>query len=703
MKIVDLSSDVGGQWAAKLFAMDDATVLRPVTDDARPRALATYLDAYKQIVPWTASLVEDADLVFTTFDEGRFTGFADGLAIPESCVHVTTSTFGMTGPYASHRGGPVAAWAAGGYLAITGKPDREPLIGPEYLCEYLTGYTAAVAAEAALRRKRLTGRGEHVDIAAMEAMLPMHQTTFSNLAFGQARRRTGRFYEVYPMGAVQCRDGHVTISVVTEEEFDRFAVAIGRPELLTDPRFASSFLRFENRDALDALMAPFLQSHDADEIVGVLHLSGVTAAKVALAEDIRANPQLAYRGFWHKNSTPGNPVPRKQVFAGSPDPVRRPRLAARATGDLPLAGVVVADFTVYWAGPSATRTLADLGARVIWIERPGSRERSDLDSDPSSASAALLFATEMSRNKESVVLDLNDLAGRAAARALIAGCDIVVENNRPGVMDKIGLGAAAMCAEHPDLVYVSLPGFGSSGPWSQRRSYGPIIEAASSIVGRTGYEGDEPLRLGHPLPDPTGGMVGALAALRGLRQRDQSGVGGWFDVSQLEGYLALSGEELIGGGPLPRIGNRSRWNAQLGVFPCAGDDEWIAVRLIDEHDAAVFRKLAGCDLSDRAAVCAFTREAEKFALMQILQAGGIEAFPSLKPEDLPQNPQLRERGVLLDLRFGDRDVVIAGSPLGGLADPTGPSPNFGDHTKGVLRELDSAVACPAAGKAERRR
>ena len=148
--------------------------------------------------------------------------------------------------------------------------------------------------------------------------------------------------------------------------------------------------------------------------------------------------------------------------------------------------------------------------------------------------------------------------GQEVARRLVAAADVVVENNRPGVMDGFGLGPGELCASNPRLVYISLSGYGSTGPWADRRSYGPAIEAASSVEGRTGYQGGEPLRLGHPLPDGVGGLAGAYATLRGLRERETSGLGGWFDISQLETYVAISGEDFVEGRPVPRIGNQSR-------------------------------------------------------------------------------------------------------------------------------------------------
>jgi crotonobetainyl-CoA:carnitine CoA-transferase CaiB-like acyl-CoA transferase len=438
-------------------------------------------------------------------------------------------------------------------------------------------------------------------------------------------------------------------------------------------------------------MAPFLEAHDGDEVVVILHANGVAAAKVAGIDDILANPQLAFRNYWRPGPLPGNPIPPARVFAKArqapaASPLGRPR-----TGTLPLEGLVVADFSVYWAGPSCTRMLAELGARVIWVERPGSRTRAD--PNETSGNPMDVFYLKMNRRKESFVLDLASAEGRKAARALVACADVLVENNRPGVMDKLGLGAAELCAAHPGLVYVSLPGYGSAGPWSQRRSYGPAIGAASGIEGRTGYPGDEPLRLGHALPDPTGGLAGALAVLRGLRERAAHGQGGWFDVAQLEAYAAISGEDFLAPRPVTRIGNASRWGFVQGVYPCAGADEWIAIRLADASDRAAFATLTGAAPGDNAAIAAFTRTRDKFALMEELQAGGIEAFPALTPPELAADAHLRARGFLLDIMRGGRATPVPGTALAGLADPTGRAPVFGEHSEAILAEL----ACSTPG------
>jgi len=688
--VVDLATDVAGRFAAKLLAMAGLDVVRPGAPDPSP--LGRYLDLHKRYVE-PASDDVNADLLFTTYDGG-------GPVLPPRTptgVVVTTSSYGMVGPYSGWRGGPLAEWAAGGYLALTGWPDREPLIGPEHLCGYIGGYTAAIAAEAALRQRQRTGRDVHVDLSTMESMLNVHQSTFSRLAAGIVRQRSGRYTEVYPLVVRPCLDGYVSLGVVTDVEFDRLLIAMGRPDLALDARFHDAAARWVHRDALDAELATFLDAHEADDVVRILDAHGLPVAKVADADDVLANPQLADRGFWdaigidgQQHRVPGNPVPASVAFAAADaSATGLPSFPANARDDrLPLADITVLDFSAFWAGPSATRFLADLGARVIWVERPHSRHEPDATSSDTEV-VMHMFHLKMNRNKESVVLDLTTPEGRDLARRLALDVDVVVENFRPGVMDAFGLGAAALGRANPALVYASLSGFGSRGPWADRRSYGPTIEAASSIEARTGYAGGEPLRLGHTLPDAAGGLVGALAVLRGLREREQRGTGGWFDLSQLEAYTAVAGDELLlmttTGRPLERIGNRSRTGALQGVFPCAGDDAWIAIRLADDRDVERFRELANViGAVSETTIAAHTVDHDKHDLARRLQHAGLEAFPVLTPPELIADAHLAARGFFVDVEFGGRTIRLPGTPLHELADPTGAAPAFGEHTDAVL-------------------
>ncbi len=705
IRVVDLSTDVAGQFAAKLFAMDGAEVARPASADGD--TLSLYLDHGKRPIfsgDDLAAHLDAADLIFATWSQGALTGLATALPqLPPKCVQVVTSSFGATGPYAACRGGPMAEWAAGGYLGITGDPQREPLIGPEHLCAYVTGYAAAGAAEAALRHARRSGTGGRIDISVMETMLSLHQSTFSRLAAGWIRQRTGRFAEVYPLTVRPCADGYVSLGVVLDEEFDRLAIAFGMPELSADPRFASREARMANAQALDCELDRYLGTRTAEEVVAELQAQAVAAAKVVDPSDVLANPQLLHRRYWAQAAgltMPGNPLRAPVDFADRPKEADQ----TTPTGPLPLSGTTVLDFTAYWAGPSATRLLADLGAEVIWVERARSRVDFDPAHDDPQAVQLFLYHQKMNRHKRSVVLDLDSRDGRETARALAARADVVVENFRPGVARRLALGPELLCARDPKLVYVSLSGYGSDGPWGEWRSFGPNLEAASSMLARTGYPDGEPMRLGHALPDGVGGLAGALAALRGLRRRDATGRGGWFDVSQLEVYTAISGEDIAaasGGKPIPRVGNRSRHEGVVqGVFRCAGDDQWIALRLSSAEDVAAFCRIAGIDVAlfgepaeaDQA-IGRYTASHDKLALFTHLQEAGLEAFPVLLADEFAADPHLAERGFFLKVGCGGRRHLLPGLPFRchpPIADVNGRAPLIGEHTADVLAELASA-------------
>jgi len=257
-----------------------------------------------------------------------------------------------------------------------------------------------------------------------------------------------------------------------------------------------------------------------------------------------------------------------------------------------------------------------------------------------------LFDVRMNAAKRRQTVDLRAAAGMEEALELARRADVLVENFRPGVMARLGLGPEALLAVNPRLVYVSLSGFGSAGPWAAWGSYGPMIEAASSIEHRTGYADGPPLRLGHTLPDGIGGLVGALAAVRGLRERTSTGRGGWYDISQLEAYVAASGEEVLAadlhGSVRPRSGNQHAG----AVLQCAGTDEWVAVGATAEAEIA-------------ARVALMTKE----AAAAWLQALGFEAAPVLSAAELAVDRHLRARGALTTIDIHDRRVTLPRHPL----------------------------------------
>jgi formyl-CoA transferase len=247
---------------------------------------------------------------------------------------------------------------------------------------------------------------------------------------------------------------------------------------------------------------------------------------------------------------------------------------AAARGDLPgpLAGLRVLEATTTWAGPMCGCLLADFGADVVKIELPGGEmaRRSPPMLPGTEPPVSFMHAT-VNRNKRSLTLDLRRPAGRNVFLRLAARADVVVENFRPGVMEGYGLGYDHVRAVRPDVVYVSISGYGQWGPESDRVGYDPLAQAASGFLAMNGHPDCEPVKAPTFLADDLAGVHAALAALAALRHRDRSGEGQHVDVALLDamlfqstGYLTLGAM----GVDLPRMGNEFRIAAPARVYRC---------------------------------------------------------------------------------------------------------------------------------------
>jgi CoA:oxalate CoA-transferase len=243
--------------------------------------------------------------------------------------------------------------------------------------------------------------------------------------------------------------------------------------------------------------------------------------------------------------------------------------AARAAG--PLHGLLVADFSRVLAGPFAAMMLCDLGARVVKVERPGTGDDSRAYG-PFLSGRSLYFA-RVNRGKQSVALDLKDPADLAVARGLVTAADVVVENYRPGVMDRLGLGYAAVAALNPGVVYCSISGFGHTGPWSQRPAYDAVVQGMSGIMGITGSADGPPVKPGIPVADLAAGLYGFGAITSALLGRAATGRGTHLDVAMYDATVSLlegAALSFLATGSDPgRIGNAHFAIAPFDTFACA--------------------------------------------------------------------------------------------------------------------------------------
>lgn len=250
--------------------------------------------------------------------------------------------------------------------------------------------------------------------------------------------------------------------------------------------------------------------------------------------------------------------------------------------ELPLAGVRVLEFGQIAAGPYAGSLLADLGADVVKIERPdggdGMRSWPPLTGSEEGASPFSENFASLNRNKRSMAVDLKDADSVARLRGLAGTCDVIVENFRPGVLARLGLGYEALRDTNPKLVYCSISGYGQTGPYAKKGAFDVTVQGMSGLMSVTGQQGAAPVKCGVPVGDFCAGLYAAYTVLAKLMQARQTGEGGYIDCSMLGsllGVAALQTSEFFGTGnaPLP-LGSAHPRNAPYQAFQ-AGDDYFI--------------------------------------------------------------------------------------------------------------------------------
>lgn len=374
---------------------------------------------------------------------------------------------------------------------------------------------------------------------------------------------------------------------------------------------------------------------------------------------------------------------------------------------LPLDGVRVVDLTRMFAGPCATAVLADLGAEVVKVEEPriGDPTRRNL---PLWGEESAYFMS-LNRGKRSVTLDLKSPTGAAAVRELIATCDVLVENYRPGVMARLGLDHETLAAAHPRLVYCSLSGFGATGPLRDKISFDLVNQAMAGTIDLTGDPEDRPVRIGVPVGDMAGGLYVAIAALAGLRARDRTGRGSWIDLSLhdvLISLLAGVAQRYLSTGEVPtRTGSRDRDVAPQGCYRAS--DGWLVLSAVTDTHWCALAGALDLPADDERFADARSRkrhESELDALLATglgertvarwtadLTAAGVPAAPVLSLPDALGSALVAGGGIAFD---AEHPTV---GPMRNLASPLvldghragvgATSPVHGADTEDVLREL----------------
>jgi crotonobetainyl-CoA:carnitine CoA-transferase CaiB-like acyl-CoA transferase len=391
----------------------------------------------------------------------------------------------------------------------------------------------------------------------------------------------------------------------------------------------------------------------------------------------------------------------------------------------PLDGLTILDFTRVLAGPYCTMQLADLGARVIKIEQPGRGDDTRAWGPPFVGGESAYFLS-INRNKESVALDLKHSRARGILDSLVARADVVVENFRPGTMERLGLGYDTLAATHSGIVYCSISGFGQTGPRRAEAGYDAMMQAEAGLMSITGPADGPPFRLGVAIGDIATGMFAVQGILAALYARERSQRGQRVDIAMLDAVTALltyQASIAFATGDTPsRMGNRHPSIAPYDTFTAADGEFVLSVGNDDQ-----FRRLAGilrrpelgidpqyATNADRVRHYDALRDTlsrlfsswARADLLAALTAAGVPCSAVRSVTEALQDPQLSAREMIVPLEHVSAGGIrVLGSPLKLSETPASvrtPPPALGQHTDAVLREIglsDSDIASLRAARA----
>src|SRR5215470_2785052 len=651
-------------------------------------------------------------------------------------VQVAIADFGLSGPRAGWRAEALPAFAASGALYASGFPDLPPCWVPGYLAHDCAAIFAVAGALAAVLDRARHGRGQLVEVSVQEAALhglnpwsiPLadYARLYPMLPTAPRRNADGA-YHVLPTA-----DGYVRVLPGSPRQWKAFVGLLGNEDALGGPEWDHPLFRLLNGDVVRLLATEAFRERRRDDVLADALRRDVPMVPVNTPDDFVREEQTRARGYFR---TTGFPQLGAAPFAPSPfnfsltpavlarpapapggddgaDFAERDAPSARGGGGDPiLTGLRVIDLGVGAVGPEIAGLLADLGAEVIKIE---SRKNLDflrrLTVESDTPNRAWTFNFE-SKGQKSVCLDLSMARGRELALELCATADVVVENNRGGVVRTWGLDYADVRRVRPDVIYIASQGFGRGGPLGEASAFGPLN---STFAGANWLwnHADAPYPGGSALnhPDHIASKLGAVAVLAALEHRRRTGQGQFIEMAQTEAAAYLLGEFYLEGpttGRSPRpAGNTVEYAVPHGVYPCAGDDRWVAIAVVGDEmwshlcaclgwaPEAGLATLAG-RLAARTALdtrlAAWTRGRTPEEAAAMLQAAGVSAMVVQNPDDQRADPHLAARGAIVtdvhpeigpERQIGN-PIRMSVTPLV----PPRPAPLLGEHTEEVLTRL----------------
>jgi len=777
IRVIELADSVAGEYCGKLLSDFGAEVIKvePPERGSATRAMApvlaggcegsvlfAYLNTNKQSVVLDLAsasgtarlhqLIESADAVIGP-------PATDWAARHPSVVFCTITPHGQGAPPEFDNARSINVFHASGWGYHTpshADPAKPPLQGPgRFLADYEAGLEAALCVASSLFGRLHTGTGECIDISAHAVLVSRADCILGRFITGEVPADGTRddYDQSGPAAFFACADGYVYLYMTSRAHWHGMKTLMGQSKWLDE--FDDDWLEFSvTADKVATFrrgFAAWVAGLPREEVSERAQRLGVPLVPVNGAADLHRSPQYRHRGFFQRVRHPvlGEAAYPTVPYLFSASPARistaapslgqhtRPVLDGIATGRPrpavkaaqlrtprdrrggPLEGVRVVELTKVWAGPYAGKLLAMLGAEVIKIETADSPEemRAYGGTDINHAPYFLSINPEIL----SVDLDIKSTEGMARLRDLIARSDIVINNLRPGAMERQGLGYHQLTQIKPDIISVSIKMWGNDGPLGHQTGYAPCFAALAGLASLVGHPGGPPLGTSMRYGDSTVGAAAAYAAVVALLHRELGGTGQFVDVSAVETLSALSGdcllEHAVTGKPLTPNGNYHHDMCPHGCYPCA-DGAWISVAVATDAEWGAL-----CDVLDAPALSGDGRYATRDArhrhtdaldadlgrltrghdaerLAARLRAAGVPAAKSATVPDVIGDQRLWDRELyrfVTDHREGQRPIVgpswrMTRRP----ARITRGAPDLGEDTDYVLREILGAPA-PAAG------
>ncbi len=731
--VIEIANRVSGEYCGKLLADFGADVIKVECSGGAPTrglgpfhhgksTLFAYLNTNKKSVVLdldTAEgragldrllarahvLIDDHD---ETWGQSHELTLASIAANYPEMVHCIVTPFGHGAPAEWQIARPLNVINAGGWAYHSPSecaPNKPPLKGAgRFLSDYEAGIDAALAILASLQRLRWTGSGQFIDIAEVKVQVNRNDCVLGRMLAGEAEPSSAR--TAYDMGgpgaSFATRDGHVFLLITTRVHWQGLCALMGNP--LWTNAFSADWLEFHCTPDRVAEFRQHFRKWCAGQLKEPISEAaqklGVAMVPVNTAADLPGNAQFQHRGFFQELAQKRYPtVPYKltatpvQLTSTAPAPgqhqaeasktVPRAPLTARSTPRTmafqrggPLAGLRVIELTKVWAGPYAGKLLAHLGAEVIKIESMTNLDEMrayggvDINSAP--------YFLSINQEVLSTQVNMKTEEGLALLKDMIRNCDILIDNIRPGAMERSKLGWDDLRAFKPDLIQVSIKMWGNDGPLGYQTGYAPCFAALSGLNYLVGHEDEVPRGMNIRYGDSTAGALAALAALAALHHREATGEGQFVDLSTVEAMSSLVGDSLFSyslTGQVPQPdGNFHPEMCPHGAYPCA-DGEWISIAVASDGEwQALRRQLALPDdprhadfagrQTDRhaldAEIAAATSSRNAVTLGEELRGQGVPAFRSSSSLDLCGDDWLWSRGgyrMVSDHKHGSRPII----------------------------------------------